>query len=739
MKKFISLFLAMITVITSFNTYANSTTPSSPKKTIGLNDRLIVSVEQTIETGSMGIRRVPIKIDKSKLDNNGFSVSNLSAQVFIQNPDKAYIEGDGYVTNSENPNSSSTSNRIFDFKNGDYENGNFFIKTESDFQGGSIPVTISLDYDVVDKNDSNNKERTSQQETVYVKINAPQKATNPAIEIKKVDALWIDEQEAGRAFQVPFQITNTGDAVANNIKLSIDGLESQKITLANGLSTADITKLIPGDTTFVTFNLKSDKKTQAGTYMLNLKYTFSGYSQGEKQVGKDQAPKTGNYQFSFNITKSQEEPSDLEFKNIKFPTGILHRNQKTTISFDLVNTGKLVAKNLRVTANSQDQNGLASRTVSTIALKELAPGAKKNFSYDFLVTPAADTKNYPVELKVEYTDDTKAEVQSATQMVGVFVKAPKEKTDGKPVNEPTPKLIIEDYYLEPQTIEAGKPFKLYLKFFNTNANKAVKNIKIFLTSDVQETVSKTDSSNPSAQQTGGGMPSASVFTPIDSSNTFYIANIAPGARVEKEISFTTVPDTAAKTYTVIANFEYEDAKVNKYTDTAQIGVPVVQQAKLEVGDVLSQGSFAVGNDTPITVDYYNTGKANLSNVMVRISGADLKFDTPSFYKGAFAPGSQDTFAVSINPESPGEKKAKIVWTFEDAMGNTKEVVKYYEFTVEAVPNTGEEDQNKEDDTKKSSSKLLPIIVGGVLLAAAAIGGGIYMHKKKKKEDEDLTI
>ena len=54
---------------------------------------------------------------------------------------------------------------------------------------------------------------------------------------------------------------------------------------------------------------------------------------------------------------------------------------------------------------------------------------------------------------------------------------------------------------------------------------------------------------------------------VDSSNTFYIANIAPGARVEKEISFTTVPDTAAKTYTVVANFEYEDAKANKYTDT----------------------------------------------------------------------------------------------------------------------------------------------------------------------------
>ena len=708
MKKITSILLALIMLIT-INTYATG------KEDYG---KIIVSVNQTINMAANGSQQVPVTINVNNM--KGREVTNLTLKASIKDPEKVYIAGDGYLYNG--------SDKVFDARlNNNLTDGKFTgyfdIVTESDFVGGTIPVTLDLQYDI-------GGERVTQQETIYVRINGK---SNPAIEIKKVDTFWINEQEAGKEFQVPFQVTNTGDAPANNIKISLDGLKSKEITLANGLSTADITTLNPGETQYITFNLKSDKSMAPGTYMLNLDYTFSGYGADANKTN-EQAPKTGKYQFSFNITKSQQEPSALEFKNIKFPTGILYRNSKATISFDLENTGRLVAKNLKVQANSQDQNGLASRTVSIIQLKELAPGEKKNFSYDFMVTPSAETKNYPVELKVEYTDDSKAEVQSTSQIVGVFVKAPTDKNDGKPVNESTPKLIIEDYYLEPQTIEAGKPFKLYLKFFNTNAKKAVKNIKIFLTSDTQESVGSGENG-----QSGSSMPTASVFTPVDSSNTFYIANIAPGARIEKEISFTTVPDTAAKTYTVVANFEYEDAKANKYTDTAQIGVPVVQQAKLEVGDVLPQGEFMVGSETPLSIDYYNTGKANLSNVMIKIKGEGLKFDTPSYYKGAFAPGSQDTFMVNVTPETPGQKKVELVWTFEDSMGVTQEIKKEYEFTVEDIPQMDENDMNDQDMKGGGGSKLIFKILGGIAVAAAAIGGAFFIHKKKKKEDEDLTI
>ncbi len=53
-----------------------------------------------------------------------------------------------------------------------------------------------------------------------------------------------------------------------------------------------------------------------------------------------------------------------------------------------------------------------------------------------------------------------------------------------------------------------------LSFFNTNSQKTVRNIKIFLASD-----EKSDPENPSA--------GSNIFTPVDSSNTFYIDSIPP--------------------------------------------------------------------------------------------------------------------------------------------------------------------------------------------------------------------
>ena len=167
-------------------------------------------------------------------------------------------------------------------------------------------------------------------------------------------------------------------------------------------------------------------------------------------------------------------------------------------------------------------------------------------------------------------------------------------------------------------------------------------------------------------------------------------------------------------------------------------MPVVQQAKLEVGDVLPQGEFMVGGETPLSIDYYNTGKANLSNVMIKIKGEGLKFDTPSYYKGAFAPGSQDTFMVNVTPDTPGQKKVELVWTFEDSMGVTQEVKKEYEFTVEDMPKMDENDMNNKDMGGGSSKGIFKIL-GGLAVAAAAIGGAFFIYKKKKKDNEDLTI
>lgn len=659
------------------------------------------TVKQTIEMKSSDNQDYPVEIQNP---TTNVEVKDLTAQAVIDNPTTVFVNGDGYLFNGVKDSIAAKKSKT----------GTISLRTENIKESTTVPVKIVLRYYV-------NDNFVEQIETIYVRVEvSPEsKATDPAIEIRKVDSLWPTGVEAGKSFQVGFQVINTGDAVAKNIKIKLDGLKDDGITLASGLTTADITRLEPRQSTYITFNLKTNKKITPGSFMLSLKYSFVGeFSDTSKP------PTEGDYDFTIDVLKSSEEASNLEFQDVTFPAGTILRNQSVSIGFNLVNKGKTPVKDIKVTATSTSTDGLASKSISTVNTKVINPNAMNYYKFDFIVTPSAQTMNYPVELKAVYTDDDGVE-RTVTQNTGVFVKAPKEGTGTE--NSSTPKLIIEEYFFSPEIIEAGKPFTMHLTIFNTNANKTVKNIKLFLTSDAQETA---------GEKQGAQAPSsASVFTPIDSSNTFYIDSIAPGKRVDKEITLTTVPDTAAKTYTIVANFEYEDAKAEKYTSTEQIGVPVVQQAKLGFGEILAQGPYTVGMESPLSLEFYNTGKATLYNVMVKITGDGFTTDTPTYYKGNFTPGSSDQFSCNITPTEAGQKKATITFTYEDSTGNTQEKKEEFDFTVEDMPEMNEDEMAPPPPQGPSKG----VIFGILGAVAAAIVAAVVIIKKRKNKNKDLDI
>ena len=691
-NKLFIILLALILILPMGQVFATNPIRSVDIK---LNVR---TVDQTIKMGTNNVATATVEIQNP---TSNVDVTDLTAQAVIDNPTTVFVNGDGYLFNGVKDSIDAKKSKT----------GTISLRTENIKESTTVPVKIILRYYV-------NGDFREQQETVYVRVEVAN-AKDPAIEIRKVDSLWPTGVEAGKSFQVGFQVINTGDAVAKNIKIKMDGLKDDGITLASGLTTSDITRLEPKQSTYITYNLKTNKTIKPGSFMLSLKYSFVG-----ELSPSSTPPTTGDYEFTIDVLKSSEEPSNLEFKDVTFPTGTILRNQSVSIGFNLVNTGKTPINDIKVTATSTATAGLASKSISTVNTKVINPNAMNYYKFDFIVTPAAQTMNYPVELKAVYTDDDGVE-RTVTQNTGVFVKAPKEGTGTE--NSSTPKLIIEEYFFTPDIIEAGKPFTMHLTIFNTNANKTVKNIKLFLTSDAQETA---------GEKQGGQAPSsASVFTPIDSSNTFYIDSIAPGKRVDKEITLTTVPDTAAKTYTIVANFEYEDAKAEKFTSTEQIGVPVVQQAKLGLGEILAQGPYTVGMESPLSLEFYNTGKATLYNVMVKITGDGFTTDTPTYYKGNFTPGSSDQFSCNITPTEAGQKKATITFTYEDSTGNTQEKKEEFDFTVEDMPEMSE-DEMAPPASQGPSKGLILGILGAV---AAAVVAAVVIIKKRKNKNKDLDI
>lgn len=298
-----------------------------------------------------------------------------------------------------------------------------------------------------------------------------------------------------------------------------------------------------------------------------------------------------------------------------------------------------------------------------------------------------------------------------------------------------PKLIIDRYSFEPSIPIAGEEFSMNLSFYNTNADKSVRNIKIYLTSDETAVAA-----NPAAPAAGGG----SVFTPVNSSNTFYISYIEPGGTVQKSISLTTVPTTAAKNYTVVANFEYEDKDGNEYTAKELIGVPIAQKTRLQTGEIAVPQEAFVGSPIDTTIEFYNTGKDTLYNLIVKLEG-DFQSEHKQQYVGNFQSGSSDSFNVSFTTMKPGENTGKILFTYEDSTGKEQTMEKPFVVRVsdqkpmdETVP-LGPDGLPIGMEPENTSPLSNPVLIGGVLLAAAVAGGLIIRNRKKKKQQEDLTI
>ena len=559
----------------------------------------------------------------------------------------------------------------------------------------------------------------------YVRVNGGSK-NKAQLKITRVDVLPEANVVPGSYVAFGYEIENISDVLAKNVELNISGLAAAGLSVRGGTTTQKVKAIEAGKKIYLYYEMNVAKTAKFGSY--EIKTDLSYESEFNKEPIKEETTAF------INIGGDASQDSQLIIQDLKFPSATLGVNKTFDVSFKIRNQGQSIAKRIRASAKSDDPSGVVSRTVSDILVRDLAPGEEETVSYKFFTTKGGSTKNYPINIKIEYLDDFTEgkEPKTVEQIVGVFLNNPENVGDGKDAKKSTPKLIIDRYEFEPKLPLAGNEFEMNLSFYNTNAKKAVKNIKIDLTS--QDT-SKSDSN------TAG----SSVFTPVDSSNTFYIGRIAPSGKVEKTIKMFVVPDATAKTYNITANFEYEDDENNEYKSSENIGVPVYQESKLDIDPINYQTNAMVGDSIPINANFYNTGKVTLYNFKVTLTADNATVNNGTYYIGNFNSGGQDVYEGSIMPNEAGEIKGKLKFTYEDSTGEVKEKEEDINITVEEAPpvdpNMGPDGMPLPDgamgDTPWYKKPLFYIPVALVVLGA--IGFVVFKKLKNKKKEKDLKI
>lgn len=559
----------------------------------------------------------------------------------------------------------------------------------------------------------------------YVRVNGGSK-NKAQLKINRVDVLPEANVVPGSYVAFGYEIENISDVLAKNVELNISGLAAAGLSVRGGTTTQKVKAIEAGKKIYLYYEMNVAKTAKFGSY--EIKTDLSYESEFNKEPIKEETTAF------INIGGDASQDSQLIIQDLKFPSATLGVNKTFDVSFKIRNQGQSIAKRIRASAKSDDPSGVVSRTVSDILVRDLAPGEEETVSYKFFTTKGGSTKNYPINIKIEYLDDftESKEPKTVEQIVGVFLNNPENVGDGKDAKKSTPKLIIDRYEFEPKLPLAGNEFEMNLSFYNTNAKKAVKNIKIDLTS--QDT-SKSDSN------TAG----SSVFTPVDSSNTFYIGRIAPSGKVEKTIKMFVVPDATAKTYNITANFEYEDDENNEYKSSENIGVPVYQESKLDIDPINYQTNAMVGDNIPITANFYNTGKVTLYNFKVTLTADNATVNNGTYYIGNFNSGGQDVYEGSIMPNEAGEIKGKLKFTYEDSTGEVKEKEEDINITVEEAPpvdeNAGPDGMPMPDGAMGEAPwyKKPLFIIPVALVILGAIGFVVFKKLKNKKKEKDLKI
>lgn len=311
-------------------------------------------------------------------------------------------------------------------------------------------------------------------------------------------------------------------------------------------------------------------------------------------------------------------------------------------------------------------------------------------------------------LSFYYDNGTQLTGGSASGSVNVLSTVTKDTKDEETIASPTPIVILSKYNYGGSSVAAGSSTNLSFSFTNTSKTIKIENVMVTVT---------------------GGQD----LMLNGSTNTFYFESVA--ASGSKTV---TVPMKAAQLISASAQgvqiavtYEYVDQNARKSGNaTLSLSVPLYQPDRFELSEPKTSYTGYVGEETSLTIDYVNKGKSAISNVEATISG---DIDTPTAYQrvGTIDGGKNGTIAFAVTPQLEGENQVKIVITYEDSNGNTKERV--FEASVEAMAyepsDPGMDDPGMIDPEPQSTFPWKYVIIAGV---AALIVLLIVLRIRKKK-------
>lgn len=580
----------------------------------------------------------------------------------------------------------------------------FSVEVDKFASEGLHPFSFELSY----KNPWNDDQSTIC--TVYIRV--INYLTNCNLLILPPESL---SAKAGEAFNLPLTLKNDGNLSAKDVRIEITNLSQDTFTLVSGTGRNDIARLYGNETKNLTYSLRTSSSLKSGSYPLTFSMEYvdeSGAKITDQQTIWIPVSGSGGTGTVFEVleitpSKTTVKPADIFDVSVKVKNSGAYDSGQVRISAEGTSVLLPVSQNLYI-------------------IQSIKKDETKVINFKFQPHPEAPRGGVPITIRVEPVDGGETAI---SQAISVFVDS--DTTGGSEPGKNVPKLIIKSYSSEPTLVNAGENFNLTMQFLNTHSTREVRNIK--------GSFSVTESSS----ETGN------VFTPVGSSNTFYIDKISPQKTADWNVTLYTIPDAKSKTYTMSIFFEYEDDLGTSHTATEIIGIPVYQPSRFEVSEISLPPETFIGQPVYTGFEMYNLGKTEIYNVKLRVEG-DFDAQPKSNYFGNFESGRVEYYELNLIPMMPGQANGSIIFQYENASGEVHEVVKEFSMNVmemmmppdDGFPVDGPGGKpgipGMEEEPSKSFFKsvwfyiILGVVVVGVVVT-------IILVARKRKNDKEFDF
>lgn len=544
---------------------------------------------------------------------------------------------------------------------------------------------------------------------------------NPLWSIESIELLT--EAAIGQKFEVQIVARNigSGDGFMPIIEFTEDEKELKNFSVAGGGSVYDpkVEKVKSGEA--YTFNVTMEvsanaREVEGQGYKLNA--ILKSYNW---DVGAANRIFSASKQFYVSPKYSLSSPTFV-VRDVKFSPEVTPDTTETTATFYIENVSDAKARDVKVTLLGKELNDKGDRNIAIKDLSNVKLGYDVDggqvIMVDYQLELNAGRKDNEMTMTVDFNGAEKA------QEIVVNLPLPLSNDTGK-----VPKVIINKYTVSPSKAYAGSNVTLTLYIENTNENE-VRNLQISL---------KVPENEGSSANTV--VSSGTVFSPVDSSNTFYIDSIAGKSIAQKEITMYVDSNATAKTYVVPVSISYESLDGEAYNAEDNVNIPVGQVSQIDVITQSVAKEVMAGSPADYSIEFVNSGKVAVSNFKAYLKGDSPIFDNQVYYIGKFDVGATDSFSGSFIPDTVGELNGSIVLSY--VTGDNEEVVSEYPFTVNVtemvMPETDPMDPGMMEPVEPSFAEkvkthIKDIVMVGIIVVLAGV---IIRDRRKKKKDEEL--